>query len=65
MSYMLKRTKYTIIQLEIDISIIFKQVLIFLSNVSARTWNVSTTNMDLNIFLIHATIQECFKMTSS
>ena len=45
MSYMLKRIKYTIMQLEIVINIIVKQV----SNVSARIWNVITTNIDVNI----------------
>ena len=48
MSYILKRIKYTIIQLEIVINIIFKQVLTVFLNVNARVWNVITT-IDVNI----------------
>ena len=49
MSYILKRIKYTIIQLEIVINVIFKQVLTVFSNVSARILNIITTNIDVNI----------------
>ena len=50
MSYILKRIKFTIIQLEIVIHILFKQVLTgFFSYVSDRIWNIITTNIDLNI----------------
>ena len=49
MSYILKGIKYTIIQIEIVINIIFKQVLTVFSNVSARIWNVIKTNIDVNI----------------
>ena len=53
MSYMFKIIKYTIIQLEIVINIIFKQVLtVFFSNVSARICNVITTNIDVNILFM-------------
>ena len=49
MSYILKRIKYTIIQIDFVINNIFKQVLTVFSNVSARIWNVITTNIDVNI----------------
>ena len=45
MSYMLKRIKYTIFQLEIVISITLKQVWI----VGAHIWNVITININVNI----------------
>ena len=48
MSYILKRIKYTIIQLQIVINILFKQVLTVF-NVSSRISNVITTNIDVNI----------------
>ena len=47
MSYILKRIKYTIIQLEIVIQ--YNQVLIVFFNVSARIWSVITTHIDVNI----------------
>ena len=48
MSYMLKRIKYTIIQLENVINIIFKQVLTVFKCESSH-YNVITTNIDVNI----------------
>ena len=52
MGYILKRIKYTIIQLEIVINIIFKQVLIVFQMLVLAFWNVITTNIDVNILLI-------------
>ena len=49
MSYILKRIKYTIIQLEIVKNIIFKQVLTVFFKCSARIRNVITTNIDVHI----------------
>ena len=50
LSYMLKRMKSTIIQLEIVMSIIIIHVGTYIfSDVSARIWNVITTNINVNI----------------
>ena len=54
MSYIWKSIKYTIIQPENVINIIFKQVdpTDSFSNVSARIWNLITTNFDVNILFM-------------
>ena len=49
MSYILKGIKYTIIQLEIVINIIFKQVLTVFQMLVLAFWNVIKTNIDVNI----------------
>ena len=51
-----KSIKYTIIQLEIVINIIFKQVLTVFSKWSAPIWNVITTNIDVNISFMQSKI---------
>ena len=49
MSYMLRRIKYTIIQLEINCDKYIQTGTDSFSYVSARIWNIITTNIDVNI----------------